>query len=240
MLAVEGLSVRYGDIQVLWDVSFRVQEGEIVTVLGPNGAGKTTLMKTISGLLRPFGGRISFAGRSLAGLSPHRIVELGLVQVAEGRQLFPEMAVLENLELGAYRPAARRQRATTLQWVYDLFPVLAERPGQMAGTLSGGEQQMLAIGRDLMAKPRLLMLDEPSLGLAPAVVAGLFGVIQKIHQEGISVLLVEQNIHQALAVAQRAYVLEVGRLILEGRPQDLLADQHIQSAYLGGVLSEEA
>jgi branched-chain amino acid transport system ATP-binding protein len=233
VLAVEGLSVFYGDIQVLWDVTFRVEPGEIVTVLGPNGAGKTTLMKTISGLLRPARGNILFEGRRLDSLPAHRIVELGIVQVAEARQLFPDMTVAENLDLGAYLPAARRERARSLAWVQELFPILRERRSQAAGTLSGGEQQMVAIGRALMARPRLLMLDEPSLGLAPRVVRDVFDVIGRIHAEGISVLLVEQNVHQALSIASRAYVLETGRVIREGKPNELLADPHVRAAYLG-------
>ncbi len=232
-LAVQGLNVLYGDIQVLWDVSFEVGEGEVVTVLGPNGAGKTTLMKTISGLIRPASGSIRFDGRELVGLPPYRVVGAGALQVAEARQLFPEMSVSENLELGAYLPQARRHRDESLAWVEELFPVLAERRRQLAGTLSGGEQQMVAIGRALMGRPRLLMLDEPSLGLAPLVVADMFTNLKRIHEQGISVLLVEQNVHQALSLADRAYVLETGRVVRSGRPQDLLADAHIRAAYLG-------
>jgi branched-chain amino acid transport system ATP-binding protein len=233
MLSVEDLSVFYGDIQVLWNVSFRVESGEIVTILGPNGAGKTTLMRTISGLLRPASGSVEFDGQRLDRLPPHRIVELGVVQVAEARQLFPEMSVAENLALGAYVSKARARRAESLAWVEELFPILAERRRQMAGTLSGGEQQMLAIGRALMARPRLLMLDEPSLGLAPQVVLDMFGAIKRIHGEGISVLLVEQNVHQALSIANRAYVLETGRVVHEGPPERLLADPQVRAAYLG-------
>jgi branched-chain amino acid transport system ATP-binding protein len=233
VLLVEGLSVFYGDLQVLWGVSFRVEPGEVVTILGPNGAGKTTLMKTISGLLRPASGTISFDGQPLVNQPPHRVVERGVVQVAEARQLFPEMTVAENLELGAYLPAARRQRSDTLTRVHDLFPILEERRNQLAGTLSGGQQQMVAIGRALMARPRLLMLDEPSLGLAPRVVADVFAAILRIHQQGIGVLLVEQNVHQALGIAGRAYVLETGRVVHEGTPDQLLADSSIRAAYLG-------
>lgn len=232
-LSVQGLNVSYGDIQVLWDVSFEVGEGEVVTVLGPNGAGKTTLMKTISGLHRPSAGSIRFNGRELIGLPPYRVVALGVLQVAEARQLFPEMSVAENLDLGAYLPQARRQRRETLAWVEELFPILAERRKQIAGTLSGGEQQMVAIGRALMGRPKLLMLDEPSLGLAPLVVAAMFATIKRIHSEGISVLLVEQNVHQALGIADRAYVIKTGRVVRAGRPQELLADPHVRAAYLG-------
>jgi branched-chain amino acid transport system ATP-binding protein len=233
LLSVADLSVFYGDIQVLWNASFRVEQGEIVTMLGPNGAGKTTLMNTISGLLRPAGGSIRFENQSLERRPPYRIVELGVVQVPEARQLFPEMSVAENLDLGAYLPAARARRAVSLAWVEELFPILAERRRQLAGTLSGGQQQMLAIGRALMAHPRLLMLDEPSLGLAPQVVVDLVKAVTRIHQQGIAVLLVEQNVHQALSIAHRAYVLETGRVVHEGSPDQLLADPHIQAAYLG-------
>ena len=233
MLSAEELSVFYGDIQVLWDVSFRVEQGEIVTMLGPNGAGKTTLMNTIAGLLRPARGSILFESRHLERLPPYRIVELGVVLVPEARQLFPEMSVAENLELGAYLPAARARRAETLAWVEELFPILAERRRQLAGTLSGGQQQMLAIGRALMARPRLLMLDEPSLGLAPQVVVDMFRAVTRINREGIGVLLVEQNVHQVLSIANRAYVLETGRVVHEGSPDQLLADPHVRAAYLG-------
>jgi branched-chain amino acid transport system ATP-binding protein len=233
VLQVEDLSVFYGDIQVLWQVSFRVEQGEIVSILGPNGAGKTTLMRTISGLLRPAGGSLLFDGRRLDRLPPYAIVELGVVQVAEARQLFPEMSVAENLDLGAYLPAARAVRGESLAWVEDLFPILAERRRQVAGTLSGGQQQMLAIGRALMSRPRLLMLDEPSMGLAPRVVLDVFGAINRIHEQGIRVLLVEQNVHQALKISDRVYVLETGRVVHEGHPDELLADRHIRSAYLG-------
>jgi branched-chain amino acid transport system ATP-binding protein len=233
VLSIDGLNVYYGDIQVLWDVSLRVDDGEIVTVLGPNGAGKTTLMRTISGLIRPAGGAIELAGERLHAVPSHRVVELGAVQVPEARQLFPEMTVAENLELGAYLPAARRKRAETLAGVEALFPRLAERRAQMAGTLSGGEQQMVAIGRALMSRPRLLMLDEPSLGLAPRLVADVFDAIARIHEEGISVLLVEQNVHQALGIAERAYILETGRIVREGTPDHLLADPQVRAAYLG-------
>jgi branched-chain amino acid transport system ATP-binding protein len=233
VLEVRGLNVFYGDIQALWDVSLELRQGEVVTVLGPNGAGKTTLMKTISGLLRPASGSILFEGRAIESLPPYRIVEQGLVQVAEARQLFPEMSVADNLDLGAYLPAARRLRAETRTRVEELFPILAERRKQLAGTLSGGQQQMVAIGRALMSRPRLLMLDEPSLGLAPLVVADMFQAIGRIHEQGIAVLLVEQNVHQALEIADRAYCLETGRVVREGRPDELLADPHVRAAYLG-------
>ena len=233
MLHVQHLAVFYGDVQALWDVSLQVNEEEIVTLLGANGAGKTTTLHTISGLLRPRQGSISFQGQALHRESPQDIVEAGLIHIAEGRELFPYMTVLENLELGAFPKRARRLRRHSLAYVMDLFPRLRERQQQVAGTLSGGEQQMLAIGRGLMARPRLLMLDEPSLGLAPLVVAELFACIRRIHAEQVTILLVEQNVHQALDIADRAYVLENGRTVRTGTAAELLADDAIQAAYLG-------
>jgi branched-chain amino acid transport system ATP-binding protein len=233
MLTVEHLAVFYGDVQALWDVSLAVTEGEIVTLIGSNGAGKTTTLHTISGLLRPRQGRIIFAEQERHRESPQRIVEAGLIHIAEGRELFPAMTVLENLDLGAFAKRARRQRRQTLEYVLDLFPRLRERRQQLAGTLSGGEQQMLAIGRGLMARPRLLMLDEPSLGLAPRLVAELFDCIRRINVDQVTVLLVEQNVHMALEIAHRAYVLENGRTIRSGTAAELLADDRIQEAYLG-------
>jgi len=233
MLQVEHLAVFYSDVQALWDVSFQVNEGEIVTLLGSNGAGKTTTLHTVSGLLRPRQGSITFQGQALHRETPQRIVEAGLIHIAEGRELFPHMTVLENLELGAFPRRARRLRRQSLAYVMDLFPRLRERQHQLAGTLSGGEQQMLAIGRGLMARPRLLMLDEPSLGLAPLLVAELFHCIRRIHAEQVTILLVEQNVHQALDIADRAYVLENGRTIRTGTAVELLADDAIQAAYLG-------
>jgi branched-chain amino acid transport system ATP-binding protein len=211
----------------------QVNEGEIVTLLGANGAGKTTTLHTISGLLRARQGSITFQGQALHRVSPQSIVEAGLIHIAEGRELFPHMTVLENLELGAFPKRARRLRRQSLAYVMDLFPRLRERQHQVAGTLSGGEQQMLAIGRGLMARPRLLMLDEPSLGLAPLLVAELFACIRRIHAEQVTILLVEQNVHQALDIADRAYVLENGRTIRTGTAAELLADDAIQAAYLG-------
>ena len=233
MLHVQHLAVFYGDVQALWDVSLQVNEGEIVTLLGSNGAGKTTTLRTISGLLRPHQGSITFQDQALPRASPQGIVEAGLIHIAEGRELFPHMTVLENLELGAFPKRARRLRRQSLAYVMDLFPRLRERQQQAAGTLSGGEQQMLAIGRGLMARPRLLMLDEPSLGLAPLMVAELFACIRRIHAEQVTILLVEQNVHQALDLADRAYVLENGRTVRTGTAAELLADDAIQTAYLG-------
>jgi branched-chain amino acid transport system ATP-binding protein len=230
---VQHLEVFYGDVQALWDVSLQVGAGEIVTLLGSNGAGKTTTLHAISGLLRPRQGSITFQGQELPRTSPQGIVEAGLIHIAEGRELFPHMTVLENLELGAFPKRARRLRRQSLAYVLDLFPRLRERQHQMAGTLSGGEQQMLAIGRGLMARPRLLMLDEPSLGLAPLMVAELFTCIRRIHAEQVTILLVEQNVHQALDLADRAYVLENGHTVRTGTAAELLADDAIQTAYLG-------
>jgi branched-chain amino acid transport system ATP-binding protein len=233
MLNVENLRVSYGDIQALWGVSLRVMDGEIVTLLGGNGAGKTTTLRAISGILRPAGGSVRFQDREITRLAPHDIVAFGVGHIPEGRKLWPGMSVLENLELGAYTAGARPRSRESLRWVFTLFPRLEERKRQRAGTLSGGEQQMLAIARALMARPKLLMLDEPSLGLAPLLVGELFRVIEEINSHGVTVLLVEQNVHQALKIAHRAYVIEVGRIVREGPSQDLLADPSIKEAYLG-------
>jgi branched-chain amino acid transport system ATP-binding protein len=233
MLTVEHLAVFYGDVQALWDVSLQVNNGEIVTLIGSNGAGKTTTLQTLSGLLRPRQGTITFAGQPLHRETSQRIVEAGLIHIAEGRELFPFMTVLENLQLGAFPKRARRARHQTLAYVMELFPRLRERQHQLVGTLSGGEQQMVAIGRGLMAQPRLLMLDEPSLGLAPLLVAELFTCIRRINADHVTILLVEQNVHQALEIADRVYVLENGRTIRSGTATALLADDAIQAAYLG-------
>ena len=233
MLEVAGISVFYGSIQALWDVSFEVREGEIVTLLGSNGAGKSTAIKVSQGLIRPTSGEVRFQGEIVGRLSPHEVVDQGLCLVPEERHLFPHMSILENLELGAYPHRARVLREETMQWIFALFPILQKRRRQKAHTLSGGEQQMLAIGRGLMAKPVLLMMDEPSLGLAPLLVAELFKTISEINLHGLSILLVEQNAQRALRLAQRAYVLENGRITREGLGKDLLGDPYIRSAYLG-------
>jgi len=233
MLEVQQLQVFYGDVQALWDVSFAVQPGEIVTLVGSNGAGKTTTLKTISGLLRPAAGHVRLEGQDVAALAPHEIVARGIAQIPEGRRLWPHMTVLENLELGAYTAEARRRKDETLAWAFTLFPRLRERQAQLAGTLSGGEQQMVAIARGLMSRPRLLMLDEPSLGLAPLLVEEVFRIVREINGQGVTVLLVEQNLRQALEVAHWAYVLETGRVTLSGPSRDVLANAHIRAAYLG-------
>jgi branched-chain amino acid transport system ATP-binding protein len=233
MLEILGIEAFYGSIQALWDVSFRVDQGEVVTILGSNGAGKSTAIHVAQGLIRPTSGETRFLGEVIQRLSPHQVVERGLCLVPEARHLFPHMSVLENLELGAYPRKARVVREETLQWIYNLFPILQRRKKQRAGTLSGGEQQMVAIGRGLMAKPSLLMMDEPSLGLAPLIVAELFRIISEINQHGLSILLVEQNARHALSLASRAYVMETGRITREGSGKELLADPSIRTAYLG-------
>ena len=235
MLEVVDLDVGYGDVTIVRGASLRVAEGEVVALVGTNGAGKTTLLRGISGLLPPRGGRVRFLGADVTGRAAHRLVALGLAHVPESRALFPTMTVLENLELGAYTPGARGRWRTTLAEMCELFPVLAERQPQLAGTLSGGEQQMLAIARGLMTRPRLLILDEPSLGLAPRVVAGIFRAIELIRTRGTTVLLVEQNVRHALRVSQRGYVLENGRIALEGSSAELLSSDKVRRAYLGGV-----
>lgn len=233
LLSVRALSSAYGRVQALWDVSFEVAEGRIVTLVGSNGAGKTTTLRTLSGLIPATGGSIQFAGHELTRLSSDRIVGLGVVHVPEGRLLWPDMTVEENLELGAYLPRAKAARRDSLARAYDLFPRLKERRQQYAGTLSGGERQMCAIARGLMALPRLLMLDEPSLGLAPRLVAEVFEIVLRLQREGITVLLVEQNVTRALQIAQQGYVLELGRVTLAGTGADLLDNPHVREAYLG-------
>ena len=233
MLEIERLEVAHGDALAVWDVSLRVGDRELVTVVGPNGAGKTTLIDAVAGLLPIRSGRIQLDGRDLASVAPHELCRLGIALVPEGRRLFPAMTVEENLEIGCYAPAARKLRARSLDRVYTTFPLLRERRQQLAGSLSGGQQQMVAIGRALMAMPRLLLLDEPSLGLAPQVVDQVFEVVAGIHADGVAVLLVEQNIVQAFAIAARAYVLEQGRIVVEGTPAILAQDARIREAYLG-------
>jgi len=233
MLKISEINVFYGKVQVLWDVSFQVKEGEVVTLLGSNGAGKSSTVKTLQGLLHPKKGRIEFMGKRIENLPAYKIVEEGLALVPEGRDIFPKMTVEENLMLGAYVPRAREQREETRSWVLELFPKLAERRKQLAGTMSGGEQQMLSLARALMSKPRLLMLDEPSFGLAPVIVLQVFEIIRKLKKEGVTILLVEQNVHQALKIADRAYVLEKGKIILEGKGSELLENDYVKNAYLG-------
>jgi branched-chain amino acid transport system ATP-binding protein len=227
------LQVRYGQIEALKGISMQVNQGEVVALVGANGAGKTTLMRTISGLLKPSGGTLSFEGNSLLHTGADRIVRAGIAQSPEGRRVFGTLTVTENLRLGAYT-RSEREVQLGLEQVYVLFPRLLERQKQLAGTMSGGEQQMLAIGRALMARPRLLLLDEPSLGLAPIIIKGIFKALAQIRKEGVTILLVEQNVRMALKLADRGYVLEVGRIALEGRAQDLLHSPDIQAAYLGG------
>ncbi|UCE84526.1 MAG: ABC transporter ATP-binding protein [Deltaproteobacteria bacterium] len=233
MLRVENIDVFYGDLQVLWDVSFEVNEGEIVALVGATGAGKSTTLKTISGLLSPTNGSITFLDQRLDQVSAHKIIEHGVAQVPEGRRLFPEMTVRENLIMGSLSPQAKAKRNETMAWIFALFPRLREREKQMAGTLSGGEQQMLAVGRGLMALPKLIMFDEPSLGLAPILVAEIFRIIERIKQEGVTVLIVEQNTKHTLEVCDRGYVLENGRVVLSGTGQELLDNEHVKQAYLG-------
>ncbi len=233
MLEIERLSHAYGDLRVLWDVDLAVRQGEIVTVVGANGAGKSTILRNVSRLVRPLSGAIRFEGATLGRLEPHEVVARGLVQVPEGRRIFPEMTVLENLRMGSYHRAARRDRARNLERAFALFPRLAERRAQLGGTMSGGEQQMLAIARGLMANPRLLLLDEPSLGLSPLFVRAIFEIIRQINAQGTTILLVEQNVFQSLRISHRAYVLETGRVVRSGTGAELLGDAHVQKAFLG-------
>jgi branched-chain amino acid transport system ATP-binding protein len=236
LLNVDDIEVRYGTIRALKGVSFHVNEGEIVALLGANGAGKTTTQKTVSGMLRPASGQIRFEGERIDGIPAHKLVSLGICHVPEGRHVFPRMTVEENLEIGAFRFKVIDQ--TDVERVLELFPRLKERFSQQAGTLSGGEQQMLAIGRALMGKPRLLLLDEPSMGLAPIIVQQIFEIIREINATGVTVLLVEQNAAQALTLADRGYVLQTGELVLEGTGAELLADPRIRAAYLGEELEQ--
>lgn len=233
VLKINGLNVFYGDLQVLWDVAFEVKEKELLVLVGANGAGKTTTLKTISSLLKPASGTIEFDGNRLDKLPTNKIIEQGIVHVPEGRRLFQEMSVEENLIMGSLYGEAKLKRNDTMAYVYSLFPRLLERRKQTAGTLSGGEQQMLAVGRGLMSRPKLMMFDEPSLGLAPILVKGIFNLIKKINKEGVTILLVEQNVTQTLAMCDRAYVLENGRNVLEGTGQELMANGHVREVYLG-------
>jgi len=234
MLVLEDVNVYYGAIHALKGISFEVNQGEIVTLIGSNGAGKSTSLKTISGLLRPKTGRITFKGENLASIAPQKIVGKGISQVPEGRHVFANMTVIENLELGAYLRKDKAGIKQDMQLVYELFPRLLERNTQISGTLSGGEQQMLAMGRALMSKPQLLLLDEPSMGLAPILVKQIFSIIKEINASGTTILLVEQNAHMALSIANRAYVLETGKIVLSGDSKKLAASEEVRKAYLGG------
>jgi len=233
MLEVNGINVFYGHLQALRNVSFKVNSGEIVCILGSNGAGKTTTLKTISGLIHPKSGTINFLDREIHSIPPHKVVELGIAHVPEGRQIFPGMTVLENLKIGAFTRRAWSKINDTLEFIYQLFPILKERRNQLAGTLSGGEQQMLAIARGLMAKPSLLMIDELSLGLAPKITESLFEAIRNINDQGVTILLVEQNVKAALESSDRGYVLENGEIVLSGKSDELIENEAIKKAYLG-------
>jgi branched-chain amino acid transport system ATP-binding protein len=233
MLQVSNIDTFYGKIQALWGVSLKIDEAEIVALVGANGAGKTTLLNTISGLLHPVSGTVEFLDKRIDGLKSHAIVELGISHIPEGRKLFPDMSVRENLEMGAYAKRVWKRRQETLDKVYELFPILKERQGQLARTLSGGEQQMVAMGRGLMSRPRLCIIDEPSSGLAPLLVDEIFRIIQGLRDQGIAIFLIEQNVQQTLEIADRAYVLENGRVTLAGESKKLLQEELIRKAYLG-------
>lgn len=234
MLSIQGLRAAYGDVEVLHGIDLHINKGEIVTVIGANSSGKSTMMSCISGIMKPTAGKIIFEDNELQNCSPDKIVEQGIIQVPEGRLLFPKLSVRENLELGAFNKRSRASRNQTIEFVYEFLPKLKERENQIAGSLSGGEAQMCVIGRGLMSKPKLLMLDEPSLGLAPIVVLEIMKLIKKIREEeGVTILLVEQNVNQSLKLADRAYVLENGNIVAEGKSQDLLNSEEIKKAYLG-------
>ncbi|RJR52376.1 MAG: ABC transporter ATP-binding protein [Desulfobacteraceae bacterium] len=234
LLSVLGISVKYGAARVLEGISLFVQAGEIVTIIGANGAGKSTLLKSISGTISISGGDIIYLGKSIASCSPHRIVGMGISHIPERRELFPDLTVLENLEMGAYLQKDKGQFIRTRDWCFELFPILRERTSQLATTLSGGEQQMLSIARGLMSCPKLLLLDEPSLGLAPKIIRDIFNILISVNREGLTVLLVEENAHQALAVSKRSYVLENGKVVAEGKSADLINSAKVKEAYLGG------
>ena len=233
MLSIEKLEFAYGDLKVLWSIDISVQRGEIVTLVGANGAGKTTTLKNISRLVKWNSGSIAFEGEDLSPLQAHQVVERGIVQVPEGRRIFPEMTVMENLRMGSFTKSTRKDREKNIERSFALFPRLKERQKQLGGTLSGGEQQMLAIARGLMANPRLLLLDEPSLGLSPLLVKNIFQIIREINRLGVTIMLVEQNVYQSLHIANRAYVMETGRVVLTGTGQQLLDDEHVKKAFLG-------
>lgn len=233
ILKIEDLQVNYGGIEAVKGISFDVQEGQIVTLIGSNGAGKSSTLRTISGLVKPSGGKITFRGEDITGKAPTQIVTQGVTLVPEGRRIFPDMTVLENLKIGAYLRKDKEEIEKDIEWVYELFPRLKERNWQLAGTLSGGEQQMLAVGRGLMSRPKVLMMDEPSLGLAPLVVQGIFDIIREINRQGVTILLIEQNANMALKIADLAYVLETGTITMSGTGAELLADEKVKEAYLG-------
>ena len=233
MLDLKGINAGYGSFQALFDISLTVNAGEAVSVIGPNGAGKTTLMRVISGMTAPFSGEMEMEGKSLSSFPPYRIVELGIAHVPENRRLFPGMTVEDNLKLGAFAKTARGDSAKNLEFVYELFPRMKERRSQLAGTMSGGEQQMCAIGRAIMSGPKLLLMDEPSAGLAPVVVQQVFSLVRRIREEGYTVLIVEQNVQQVLQVVDRAYLLEAGQLIDSGKSEDLLESENVRKAYMG-------
>ena len=233
ILEIKNLVVSYGGIEAVKGISFDVQEGQIVTLIGSNGAGKSSTLRTISGLVKPSGGKITFRGEDITGKAPTQIVTQGVTLVPEGRRIFPDMTVLENLKIGAYLRKDKEEIEKDIEWVYELFPRLKERNWQLAGTLSGGEQQMLAVGRGLMSRPKVLMMDEPSLGLAPLVVQGIFDIIREINRQGVTILLIEQNANMALKIADLAYVLETGTITMSGTGAELLADEKVKEAYLG-------
>jgi branched-chain amino acid transport system ATP-binding protein len=233
MLELKNVDTFYGKVQALWDISLRIDKAEIVALVGANGAGKSTLLKTISGVVHPTSGSVEFLGKRIDGLPAHSVVELGLSHIPEGRKLFTDMTVHENLEMGAYPYNAWKKRKETSEQIYQVFPILKERAGQLARTLSGGEQQMLAMGRGLMSKPKLCMFDEPSYGLAPRMLSEVFQIIKSLREQGITILLVEQNVPRTLEIADRAYVLENGRVVLEGICDNLLKNDYVRKAYLG-------